>query len=57
MNSDIKIEYKHYTLPYKIIIDGVNYPNTQHNWDIIAEYNKTSDEKVLDRLSSAVIEF
>ncbi len=57
MNKDIQIEYKQYTLPFKIVIDGVSYPNTQHNWNIIAEYNKTSDESVLDKLSNAVIRF
>lgn len=57
MGKDIQIEYKQYTLPFKIIIDGVQYPNTQHNWDVIAKYNDTMDEQVLDKLTTAVIEF
>ena len=51
MSKDIDIEYKQYTLPYKIVVDGVEYPNTQHNWDVIAEYNDTKDESVLDKLA------
>lgn len=50
MSKDIEIEYKQYRLPYKIVVDGVTYPNNQRNWDVIAEYNKTKDEKVLDKL-------
>ena len=50
MSKDIQIEYKQYRLPFKIVVDGVEYPNNQRNWDVIAEYNKTKDEKVLDKL-------
>lgn len=50
MSKDIKIEYKQYRLPFKIVIDGVEYPNNQRNWDVIAEYNATQDETVLDKL-------
>ena len=50
MSKDIDIEYKQYTLPFKIVVDGETYPNNQHNWDLIAKYNKTKDEKVLDGL-------
>lgn len=50
MSKDIQIEYKQYTLPFKIVVDGVEYPNNQRNWDVIAEYNKTEDETVLDKL-------
>lgn len=57
MGKDIQIEYKWYTLPFKIVIDGVTYPNTQRNWDVIAEYNNTMDEEVLGKLSNVVIEF
>jgi hypothetical protein len=57
MSKDIKIEYKQYKLPYKIIIDGVEYPNNQRNWDIIAEYNATKDETVLDKLTNFSIQF
>lgn len=57
MNKDIQITYKRYRLPFKIVVDGIKYPNTQHNWDVIAEYNQTKDEKVLDKLSGAVMQF
>lgn len=50
MSKDIQIDYKHYRLPSKIVVDGVEYPNNQRNWDVIAEYNETKDEKVLDKL-------
>lgn len=51
MSKDIQIEYKHYRLPAKIVIDDVEYPNTQHNWNVIAEYENTKDENVLDKLT------
>jgi len=57
MSKDIQIEYKQYTLPFKIVIDGIKYPNNQRNWDIIAEYNKTGDESVLDKLVNFSLEF
>lgn len=57
VSKDIQIEYKQYTLPFKIVVEGVHYPNTQRNWDVIAEYNNSLDEKILDKLSNAVLEF
>lgn len=57
MSKDVNIEYKQYRLPYKIVVDGVEYPNTQRNWDVIAEYNQTKDETILDKLSNVSIEF
>lgn len=57
MSKDIKIEYKLYRLPSKIVVDGVTYPNNQRNWDVIAEYNKTKDESVLDNLVNYSLEF
>lgn len=57
MGKDISIEYKNYKLPFKIVVDGVQYPNNQRNWDVIAEYNKTNDEKVLDKLVNFSMEF
>jgi hypothetical protein len=57
MGKDIQIEYKQYRLPYKIVVDGVEYPNNQRNWDVIAEYNKTKDETVLDKLTKISIQF
>lgn len=57
MSKDIQIEYKQYTLPFKISVDGVSYPNTQHNWNVISEYNNSKDESVLDKLTKAVIQF
>lgn len=57
MSKDIQIEYRQYRLPYKIVVDGVEYPNNQRNWDVIAEYNKTQDETVLDKLVNFSLEF
>lgn len=57
MSKDIQIEYKQYTLPFKIVIDGIEYPNSQYNWNVIAEYNKTNDEKVLDKLANFSLVF
>ena len=57
MSKDIQIEYKQYKLPFKIVVDGVEYPNNQRNWGVIAEYNKTKDEKVLDKLVNFSIVF
>jgi hypothetical protein len=57
MSKDIQIEYKQYRLPFKIVIDGVEYPNNQRNWDVIAEYEKTKDEAVLDKLVNLSIVF
>ncbi len=57
MSKDIQIEYKQYKLPFKIVIDGVEYPNNQRNWDVIAEYNETKDEEVLDKLVNFSIVF
>lgn len=57
MSKDIQIEYKEYKLPFKIVVDGVNYPNNQRNWDVIAEYNATKDETVLDKLVNFSMEF
>lgn len=50
MSKEIQIDYKHYRLPSKIVVDGVEYPKNQHNFNVIAEYNETEDEKVLDKL-------
>lgn len=52
MGKTIKIEYKNHKLPFKIVIDGVTYPNTQHNWDVIAKFNESCDEEVLDKLTA-----
>lgn len=57
MGKDINIEYKQYSLPFKIVVDGVEYPNNQRNWDVIAEYNETKDESVLDKLVNFSIVF
>ena len=57
MSKDVQIKYKQYKLPFKIVVDGIEYPNTQHNWDIIADYNNGMGEKVLDGLSNAVLKF
>ena len=57
MGKDIQIEYKQYKLPFKIVVDGVEYPNNQRNWDVIAEYNETKDETVLDKLVNFSIVF
>lgn len=57
MSKDIQIDYKQYRLPYKIVVDGEEYPNNQRNWDVIAEYEATKDEAVLDKLVNFSIVF
>ena len=51
---------KHFEIDYKnqkYIIDGKEYPSTQHNADAVAEYLQTKNEAILKRLSTAVIVF
>lgn len=57
MSKDIDIEYVMVKCPKVIKVDGVVYPTNQRNLDIVAEYNKTGDESVLDRLINFSIVF
>lgn len=53
----VEIEYVLVRTPKCIVVDGKEYPNTQRNHDIVAEYNKTLDDTVLDKLSDIVLVF
>lgn len=57
MSKDIKIKYVLVRTPETIVVDGVKYPRTQRNLDVVNEYELSQDESVLDKLSTAVIEF
>lgn len=57
MSKNINITGELIRIPKKIVVDGKNYPRTQHNINVVTEYWKTDDEKVLDRLSLAVLSF
>jgi hypothetical protein len=46
----IDIEYVLIRVPKTITVDGFTYPRNQRNLDVVAEYEKTQDESVLDRL-------
>lgn len=49
--KDIQIEYMTVRTPKSIVVDGVRYPRTQWNLDVIAEYEQTGDEATLDKLN------
>jgi len=46
----IEIKYKTIEIPKEIKIDDIIYPNHKCNFDIVAEYKRTGDEKVLNNL-------
>jgi hypothetical protein len=54
MSKDINIEFE--TVPKSIVVDGVNYPRTQWNLNIVAKYIQTKDEAVLDNLNTVVLD-
>lgn len=53
----VKVEYTNVRVPTSIVVDGISYPITGRNVDIVREYIKTKDDLVLDKLSEAVISF
>lgn len=57
MSKDIQIEYTTITIPKTITVDGTTYPNTEWNFKVVAEYNNTNDETVLDKLKDFALEF
>ena len=57
MSKDIDIKARLVRTPETIVVDGVTYPNTQHNHDVVREYWATEDETVLDKLTNFVISF
>jgi hypothetical protein len=48
----VQLVYRTITVPDVIIVDGKGYPCIHPNIDIIAEYDKTGDESLLDKLVS-----
>lgn len=57
MARGIDISSKQVTVPHVIRVDGVTYPNTQHNHNVVYEYWEKEDEKILDKLTNFVIDF
>ncbi len=57
MGKDIQIEYTTVTVPKTITVDGVTYPRNQRNLDVVAEYEVSKDESVLDKLVNFSFEF
>ena len=55
--KEIKIEYATVYVPARIEIDGIVYPRHQWNFNVIKEYEKTKDEKVLDKLKDFSLDF
>ena len=39
-----------------VTLNGKEYPPTRHNLNVWKKYKKTGDEKVLDRLSTVVLD-
>lgn len=56
MSKDIQIEYVTVRTPKTIVVDGVKYPRTQWNLNVVAEYEKTGDETVLDKLKDFALD-
>ena len=50
MTKDIHIDHTFIKTPYRIVIDGINYPIHKWNIRVIEEYWETDDESVLDKL-------
>jgi hypothetical protein len=50
MTKDIHIDHTFIKTPYRIVIDGINYPIHKWNIGVIEEYWETDDESVLDKL-------
>lgn len=57
MSKDIQIKYKLIRVPETITVDGVAYPRNQRNLDVVAEYEATQDETVLNKLVNFSISF
>lgn len=57
MSKAIGITYKIIRVPEHIEVDGVVYPRTRHNLEVVQEYVDTDDENVLDKLNTMVISF
>ena len=50
MNKKVEIKYETIEIPKEINVDGTIYPRHKWNLDVVSEYKKTGDEKVLDKL-------
>jgi len=57
MSKDIQIKYTLIRVPETITVDGVTYPRNQRNLDVVAEYEASQDENVLDKLVNFSIVF
>jgi hypothetical protein len=56
MGKDIKIKWVETMTPAEIEVDGVKYPRTQWNIDVVMEYWNTKDESMLDKLKNFSLE-
>lgn len=56
MSKTVNISYIIVKMPDKIEVDGVLYPRTQWNVNVVREYWDTGDEKILDKLSNVVLD-
>lgn len=57
MAKQVDIKYVAVQTPITIVVDGVEYPITGRNIDIVREYEQTKNESVLDNLSTMVLSF
>lgn len=57
MSKDINIKHRLVRIPEKIVVDGIDYPLHQRNFEVISEYEATGDESVLDKLANFSIQF
>ena len=57
MSKDIQISEVMVRMPNVIQVDGVIYPRTQFNVNIVRQYWETNDESVLDKLSEVQLVF
>lgn len=56
-SKPIHIEKTTISVPTKIEVDGVDYPITQYNIDIVRQYWVSGDEKILEKLSNVSLVF
>lgn len=52
----INIKTRTIEMPIEIVVDGIKYPITQWNVDVVRRYWKTKDEQVLKNLSDMFLD-
>lgn len=53
----VETETRNIEVITKITVDGVEYPITPRNREVISEYMKTKNEEVLERLHTLTLSF